>query len=641
MTDKNSMRFDFGQANDEQKKAIQHIDGPALIIAGPGTGKTFTLVKRVVYLIVEKGVKPENILIATFTEKAAKELITRITNELIRLNINVNINELYIGTIHSICLRLIKENVEFTRLKKNYRLMDEFDQKYMIYRNHKIFDEIPNLELIADRLSPWEKSKQLAYYFNAISEEMITVEDLLKDNDAAVQVLARAYEVYLKLLDEENAMKKAAEIDEKLAKGEELSPLAGIPVGIKDNISTKGLRTTCASKMLEYFVPPYDATVIKKLQAEDAILIGKTNLDEFAMGSSTENSAMKVTKNPIDITRVPGGSSGGSAAAVGSEMVPLALGSDTGGSIRQPASFCGIVGMKPTYGLVSRFGLVAFGSSLDQIGPFSMNVEDNAYLLNIIAGEDDLDCTTKKGLEKVDYTKELGQDISGMKIGIPKEFIEEKGLDSEIKDIVLKDLEALKELGCEVEEFSLPSTKDGLAPYYIISSAEASSNLARFNSVSYGYRAKDYTSVDDMIEKSRSEGFGKEVKRRIMLGTYALSSGYYDAYYNKAQKFRTKLKDEFKEAFKKYDIILGPVSPILPFKIGERCEDPTAMYLADIYTININLATVPALSMPGGKSKEGLPVGIQLIGDTFSEDKIYKVAYQLEKKLALQFDREV
>ena len=443
------------------------------------------------------------------------------------------------------------------------------------------------------------------------------------------------------LLKTDEALQKAKEIDEKVAKGEKLGRLAGIPIAIKDNICTHGVRTTCASKMLEYFVPPYDATVIKKLQAEDAILIGKTNLDEFAMGSSTENSAMKVTKNPIDITRVPGGSSGGSAAAVGSELVPLALGSDTGGSIRQPASFCGIVGMKPTYGLVSRFGLVAFGSSLDQIGPFSMNVEDNAYLLNIIAGEDDLDCTTKKGLEKVDYTKELGQDISGMKIGIPKEFIEEKGLDSEIKDIVLKDLEALKELGCEVEEFSLPSTKDGLAPYYIISSAEASSNLARFNSVSYGYRAKDYTSVDDMIEKSRSEGFGKEVKRRIMLGTYALSSGYYDAYYNKAQKFRTKLKDEFKEAFKKYDIILGPVSPILPFKIGERCEDPTAMYLADIYTININLATVPALSMPGGKSKEGLPVGIQLIGDTFSEDKIYKVAYQLEKKLALQFDREV
>ena len=386
------------------------------------------------------------------------------------------------------------------------------------------------------------------------------------------------------LLQTDEALKKAQEIDEKVAKGENLGLLAGIPIAIKDNICTHGVKTTCASKMLEDFVPPYDATVIKKLQAEDAILIGKTNLDEFAMGSSTENSAMKVTKNPIDLTRVPGGSSGGSAAAVGSEMVPLALGSDTGGSIRQPASFCGIVGMKPTYGLVSRFGLIAFGSSLDQIGPFSMNVEDNAYLLDIIAGEDDLDCTTAKGREKVDYTKQLGQDIAGMKIGIPKEFIEEKGLDPEIKEIVLKDLDALIELGCEVEEFSLPITKDGLAPYYIISAL---------------------VPCADSWTNSAEEGIN------------------------------------FKEAFKKYDIILGPVSPILPFKIGERCEDPTAMYLADIYTININLATMPALSMPGGKSKEGLPVGIQLIGDTFSEDKIYKVAYQLEKKLALQFDREV
>lgn len=355
------------------------------------------------------------------------------------------------------------------------------------------------------------------------------------------------------LLQTDEALEKAKEIDEKVKNGEKLGALAGIPIAIKDNICTHGVKTTCASKMLEDFVPPYDATIIKKLLAEDAILIGKTNLDEFAMGSSTENSAMKITKNPIDVTRVPGGSSGGSAAAVGSEMVPLAIGSDTGGSIRQPASFCGIVGMKPTYGLVSRFGLIAFGSSLDQIGPFSMSVEDNAYLLNVLAGEDDLDCTTAKGREKVDYTKDLGKDIAGMKIGIPKEFIEEAGLDPEIKEIVLKDLEALKELGCEVEEFSLPITKDGLAPYYIISSAEASSNLARFNSVSYGYRAKDYTSVDDMIEKSRSEGFGSEVKRRIMLGTYALSSGYYDAYYNKAQKFRAKLKADFQEAFKKYE----------------------------------------------------------------------------------------
>lgn len=443
------------------------------------------------------------------------------------------------------------------------------------------------------------------------------------------------------LLDTENALKKAKELDERIAKGENVGKLSGIPIAIKDNMCTTGVVTTCASKMLQDFVPPYDATVIKKLQAEDAILIGKTNLDEFAMGSSTENSAFKITKNPIDISRVPGGSSGGSAAAVGGEMVPLALGSDTGGSIRQPASFCGIVGMKPTYGLVSRFGLIAFGSSLDQIGPFSMTVEDNAYLLNILAGEDDMDGTTAKNIEKKDYTKDIDTGIKGMKIGIPVEFIEEEGLDPQIKEVILKDMDALRDLGAEVEEFSLPATKDGLAPYYIISSAEASSNLARFDSIRYGYRTENYTNVEELVENSRSEAFGKEVKRRIMLGTYALSSGYYDAYYNKAQKFRAKLKHNFKEAFKKYDIIIGPVSPILPFKIGERCEDPTAMYLADIYTININLATVPALSMPGGKSKEGLPIGLQLIGDVFTEEKIYKVAYALEKKLDLEFERGV
>lgn len=443
------------------------------------------------------------------------------------------------------------------------------------------------------------------------------------------------------LIQEEKALKKAKELDEKIAKGERIGKLAGIPIAIKDNICTNGIVTTCASKMLEDFVPPYDATVIKKLEEEDAILIGKTNLDEFAMGSSTENSAFKITKNPIDISRVPGGSSGGSAAAVGANMVPLALGSDTGGSIRQPASFCGIVGMKPTYGLVSRFGLIAFGSSLDQIGPFSMTVEDNAYLLNIIAGEDDLDGTTAKNLEKKDYTKEIDSGIKGMKIGVPIEFIEENGLNEEIKEVILENIKILRDLGAEIEEFSLPSTKDALAPYYIISSAEASSNLARFDSIRYGYRAKDYNSIEELVEKSRSEGFGKEVKRRIMIGTYVLSSGYYDAYYNKAQKFRTKLKQDFKDAFKKYDIIMGPVSPILPFKIGERSEDHTAMYLSDIYTINVNLATVPALSMPGGISKEGLPIGIQLIGDIFTEDKIYKVAYALEKKLNFSFERGV
>lgn len=475
---------------------------------------------------------------------------------------------------------------------------------------------------------------------NKIQNKEISCEEVIDFYIKEIEKKEDKIDAFL-LLDKENAIKKAKYLDEKIVKGEKVGLLAGIPIAIKDNMCTRGVKTTCASKMLEDFIPPYDATVIKKLELEDAILIGKTNLDEFAMGSSTENSAFKITKNPIDNSRVPGGSSGGSAAAVGGEMVPLALGSDTGGSIRQPASFCGIVGMKPTYGLVSRFGLIAFGSSLDQIGPFSMTVEDNAYLLNIIAGEDDNDGTTAKNLEKKDYTKDIDSGIKGMKIGIPKEFIEEEGLDPEIKEVVIKDIEILRELGADVEEFSLPSTKDGLAPYYIISSAEASSNLARFDSIRYGYRTKDYENVSELVEKSRSEAFGREVKRRIMLGTYALSSGYYDAYYNKAQKFRSKLKADFKEAFKKYDIIIGPVSPILPFKIGERCEDPTAMYLADIYTININLATVPALSMPGGKSSEGLPIGLQLIGDVFTEEKIYKVAYALEKKLNLEFERGV
>lgn len=482
------------------------------------------------------------------------------------------------------------------------------------YRIKELVDKIQNEEVSCEEI--------LTYYIKNIKEKEEYINAFIS-------------------LQEEKALKKAKEIDEKIAKGEKVGKLAGIPIAIKDNLCTSGIATTCASKMLEDFIPPYDATVIKRLQEEDAILIGKTNLDEFAMGSSTENSAFKITKNPIDISRVPGGSSGGSAAAVGSNMVPLALGSDTGGSIRQPASFCGIVGMKPTYGLVSRFGLIAFGSSLDQVGPLSMTVEDNAYLLNVLAGEDDLDGTTTKNLERKDYTLGIDSGIKGMKIGIPIEFIEEEGLNEEIKEAMLKDIEILRELGAQVEEFSLSSTKDGLAPYYIISSAEASANLARFDSIRYGYRTKDYNSVEDLVEKSRSEGFGKEVKRRIMLGTYALSSGYYDAYYNKAQKFRAKLKQDFKEAFKEYDIIMGPVSPILPFKIGERCEDPTAMYLADIYTININLATVPALSMPGGKSKEGLPIGLQLIGDVFTEDKIYKVAYALEKKLNLSFEREV
>jgi aspartyl-tRNA(Asn)/glutamyl-tRNA(Gln) amidotransferase subunit A len=433
----------------------------------------------------------------------------------------------------------------------------------------------------------------------------------------------------------DEALAKAKEIDEKIKAGETLGRLAGIPIAIKDNICTEGVNTTCASKMLEDFIPPYDATVVKKLLAEDAIIIGKTNMDEFAMGSSNENSAFKKTLNPRDTTRVPGGSSGGSAAAVGGKMAPVSLGSDTGGSIRQPAAFCGVVGLKPTYGLVSRFGLIAFGSSLDQIGPFSNSVEDSAYMLNIISGTDELDSTSIRDLKEIDYTASIKDGIKGMKIGVPEEFFGE-GLDEEIKASVKNSLEVLRTLGAEVETFSLPIIKDGLAAYYIMSSAEASTNLARYDGIRYGYKTPNYTNLEELMENSRTEGFGAEVKRRIMMGTYALSSGYYDAYYNKADKFREKLRYDLKKTFAKYDLIVGPVSPVLPFKIGEKNADPLAMYLADIYTINVNLAGNPAISIPSGVSKDGLPIGIQLMGDMLCEEKIFKAAYSLEQALALE-----
>ena len=433
----------------------------------------------------------------------------------------------------------------------------------------------------------------------------------------------------------EEALAKAKEIDAKVKAGESLGRLAGIPIAIKDNICTEGVNTTCASKMLEDFIPPYDATVIKKLLAEDAIIIGKTNMDEFAMGSSNENSAFKKTLNPRDTTRVPGGSSGGSAAAVAAKFAPVSLGSDTGGSIRQPAAFCGVVGLIPTYGLVSRFGLIAFGSSLDQIGPFSNSVEDSAYILNIISGTDEYDSTSIRDLKEIDYTASLQDGIKGMKIGVPEEFFGE-GLDEEIKESVKNSLEKLKELGAEVETFSLPIIKDGLAAYYIMSSAEASTNLDRYDGIRYGYKTPNYTNLDELVENSRTEGFGAEVKRRIMLGTYALASGYYDAYYKKADAFRRKLRYDLKKTFEKYDLIVGPVSPVLPFKIGEKKADPLSMYLADIYTINVNLAGNPAISIPAGKSKEGLPIGIQLMGDMLCEEKIFKAAYSLEQALAIE-----
>lgn len=463
----------------------------------------------------------------------------------------------------------------------------------------------------------------IARRFTAV-EVVTALFDRIKEVEPKVQA-------YITLC-EEKALERAKEVDEKIAAGEPVGRLAGVPIAIKDNICTDGTLTTCASKMLGDFIPPYDATVIKKLLKEDAIIIGKTNMDEFAMGSSTENSSFKTTKNPWDLTRVPGGSSGGSAAVVAAGLSPISLGSDTGGSIRQPAAFCGVVGFKPTYGIVSRFGLIAFGSSLDQIGPFSKSVTDAALTLEVIQGEDSLDSTSYKGEIKGDYLSTLADGVKGMKIGVPKEFFQ-SSLDEEISDSIKQSIQVLKDLGAEVSEISLPITEEGLSAYYIISSAEASSNLARFDGVRYGYRPEEFSNIDDLMVKSRTEAFGKEVKRRIMLGTYALSSGYYDAYYNRAQKLKKKIKEEFKKAFDEYDVILSPTTPTVAFKCGEKSEDPLSMYLADIYTVNANLAGIPAISIPCALSKEGLPIGLQILGPHFGEEKILKAAYALEQEL--------
>jgi len=466
-----------------------------------------------------------------------------------------------------------------------------------------------------------------------IEDRSFTATEVVAALFERIKAVEPKVDAYLTLC-EDYAMEQAKAVDEKVKAGAPLGKFAGVPIAIKDNMSTDGIKTTCASQMLFDYIPPYDATVVKKLKEEDAIIIGKTNLDEFAMGSSTENSAFKKTKNPWDLTRVPGGSSGGSAAAVAAGIAPVSLGSDTGGSIRQPAAFCGIVGLKPTYGLVSRFGLVAFGSSLDQIGPFSKDVTDCAMTLEVIQGEDPLDSTSHKGEYKSGYMDILKDGVKGMKIGVPKEFFQ-SGLDLEIAAAVKSAIETFKELGAEVSEISLPITEEGLSAYYVISSAEASSNLARFDGIRYGYRPFEFSGVDDLMEKTRTEAFGAEVKRRIMLGTYVLSSGYYDAYYNKAQKLKKLIKEQFKKAFAEYDLILSPTSPVLPFKIGEKSDNPLEMYLADIYTININLAGIPGLSMPCGFSGDGLPIGLQILGPHFGEDKILKAAYALEQKLAL------
>lgn len=438
-----------------------------------------------------------------------------------------------------------------------------------------------------------------------------------KDVNAFVTVLA------------DEALENAKEIEEKVNNGEINSELAGIPIGIKDNICTKGVKTTCGSKMLENFVAPYDATITKKLKEAGTISLGKMNMDEFAMGSSTEHSAIKITKNPWNLNTVPGGSSGGSAAAVAANMVPWALGSDTGGSIRQPASLCGVVGLKPTYGLVSRYGLVAYASSLDQIGPITKDVKDSAILLNLLAGHDEKD-TTSVNIPKVDYVKELKNDVKGMKIAVPKEFFGE-GLNEEVKESLMKAIEKYKELGAEVEEVSLNIVDYIIATYYIISCAEASSNLGRFDGIRYGHRTENFENLEDIYVNSRTEGFGAEVKRRIILGTYVLSSGYYDAYYKKAQQVRTLVKQEFDKVFEKYDVILTPTSPTVAFEIGSKSNNPLEMYLADIYTVPVNVAGLPGISIPCGVDSKGMPIGMQLIGNRFAEGTILNAAYTYEQ----------
>ena len=461
-----------------------------------------------------------------------------------------------------------------------------------------------------------------------IKNKELTITEITKAYADRINEKERDVQAFVTTLTDE-AVKQAEEIQLKVESGEISGEFAGIPIGIKDNMCTKGVKTTCSSRMLENFIAPYDATVVENLNKENIINLGKLNMDEFAMGGSTEYSYFKKTRNPWNLNKVPGGSSGGSAAAVAANLVPWALGSDTGGSIRQPSSFCGVVGLKPTYGLVSRYGLVAFASSLDQIGPITKDVYDSAMLLNLIAGHDEKD-TTSANIEKKDYTKCLKNDVKGLKIGVPKEFFGE-GINEEVKKSLETAIEKYKELGAVVEECSLDIAKYALATYYIIACAEASSNLGRFDGIRYGYRAKEFKDLRDLYKKSRSQGFGPEVKRRIILGTYVLSSGYYDAYYKKAQQVRTLVMNEFNKAFEKYDVILIPTSPTVAFDIGSKSDNPLEMYLADICTVSVNIAGLPGISVPCGVDSQGMPIGMQLIGNKFQEETILNAAYTYEQ----------
>ncbi|WP_347861436.1 Asp-tRNA(Asn)/Glu-tRNA(Gln) amidotransferase subunit GatA [Salimicrobium sp. PL1-032A] len=459
-----------------------------------------------------------------------------------------------------------------------------------------------------------------------LNDKEITVTDLVEESYARIKEVDGEVQAFL-TLNEEGARTQAKELENN---ADTEAKLFGLPIGIKDNIVTKGLRTTAASQLLSNLEDPlYDATVVQKLQNEKAVTIGKINMDEFAMGSSNENSSFQATRNPWNTDHVPGGSSGGSAAAVAAGEVPFSLGTDTGGSIRQPASYCGVVGLKPTYGRVSRFGLIAFASSLDQIGPLTKTVEDNAYVLETIAGHDKMD-STSADVEVPSYTDALTGDVSDLKIAVPKEYFAE-GVDEEVKDSVRAALKKYEELGATWEEVSLPHSKYALSTYYLISSSEASANLARFDGVRYGRRAENAETMIDMFKQSRSEGFGDEVKRRIMLGTFALSSGYYDAYYKKAQQVRTLIKNDFEKIFEDYDVVIGPTAPTPAFKVGEQMDNPMTMYANDILTIPVNLAGVPGISVPCGFAENGLPIGLQIIGKHFDESTVYRAAHAFEQ----------
>ena len=497
-------------------------------------------------------------------------------------------------------------------------------------------------EMAAHELAPRIKSGEVT-----AEEAAREVLRLIVEKDPAINA-------YL-AVQPESVIEDARDVDRRVAAGESTGPLAGVPIAIKDAICTKDLETTCASRILEGFVPPYDATVIARLRQADAVIVGKTNMDQFGMGSSNENSGYGICRNPLDTSRVPGGSSGGSAAALAAGTAVLALGEDTGGSIRQPAAFCGVVGLKPTYGRVSRFGIIAYGSSFDQVGPMARNVEDCAALLGVIAGHDAMD-TTSSPEAVPDYTATLKQGIEGLRIGVPDEYLAE-GLDAAVKESVDRAIERMESLGARVERVHLPHTEYAVATYYILVTAEASSNLARYDGVKYGYRGEDggaennaetgghagapgtgtatQLQVEDRLEAMygsvRSEGFGLEVKRRIMLGTYVLSSGYYDAYYDKAQRVRTLIKGDFDQAFEKVDLMVAPTTPTTAFRIGEKIDDPLQMYLQDIYTVPINLAGVPAISLPCGQDPDGMPIGLQIIGPHFGEERILRAAYAFEE----------